>query len=150
MHRRRARRHRAAVHRRPGLPAGGRLPAAHRGPDDDYPLQLSTGRSLYHFHTRTKTGRAPELQRAAPDAWAELAAADAADLGVADGDQVRVESRRGAIVVTARVTGITPGTVFVPFHYAPRAANELTLTAWDPVSKQPLFKTAAVRVTRED
>jgi anaerobic selenocysteine-containing dehydrogenase len=118
-------------------------------PDDDYPLQLTTGRSLYHFHTRTKTGRAPELQRAAPDAWAELSAADAAALGVADGDRVRVESRRGAIVVAARVTGITPGTVFVPFHYAPRAANELTLTAWDPVSKQPLFKTAAVRVTRE-
>jgi predicted molibdopterin-dependent oxidoreductase YjgC len=65
------------------------------------------------------------------------------------GDRVRVESRRGAIVVAARVTGITPGTVFVPFHYAPRAANELTLTAWDPVSKQPLFKTAAVRVARE-
>jgi len=118
-------------------------------PDDDYPLLLTTGRSLYHFHTRTKTGRAPELQRAAPEAWAELSAADAAQLGVEDGDRVRVESRRGAVVVAARVTGIAPGTVFVPFHYAPQAANELTLTAWDPVSKQPLYKTAAVRVARE-
>jgi anaerobic selenocysteine-containing dehydrogenase len=79
----------------------------------------------------------------------ELSAADAAGLGVAEGDRVRVESRRGAIEVAARVTGIAPGMVFVPFHYAPQAANELTLTAWDPVSKQPLFKTAAVRVARE-
>jgi anaerobic selenocysteine-containing dehydrogenase len=118
-------------------------------PDDDYPLLLTTGRSVYQFHTRTKTGRAPELQRAAPEAWVELSADDAAGLGVADGDPVRVESRRGAVVVPARVTAIAPGTVFVPFHYAPQAANELTLTAWDPVSKQPLYKTAAVRVARE-
>jgi ferredoxin-nitrate reductase len=118
-------------------------------PDDDYPLVLTTGRSLYQFHTRTKTGRAPELQRAAPEAWVELSAADAAGLGVAEGDRVRVASRRGAIQVEARVTGIRQGTVFVPFHYADQAANELTLTAWDPVSKQPLYKTAAVRVTRE-
>ena len=118
-------------------------------PDDDYPLLLTTGRSLYQFHTRTKTGRAPELQQAAPEAWVELSAADAARLGVVDGDRVRVESRRGVVVAAARVTGIAPGMVFVPFHYAPQAANELTLTAWDPVSKQPLYKTAAVRVARE-
>jgi anaerobic selenocysteine-containing dehydrogenase len=118
-------------------------------PDEDFPLLLTTGRTVYHFHTRTKTGRAPRLQEAAPEAWVELSADDAARLGVADGDQVRVESRRGAIRVPARITGIDPGTVFVPFHYADQAANELTLTAWDPVSKQPVFKTAAVRVARE-
>ena len=118
-------------------------------PDDDYPLLLTTGRSLYQFHTRTKTGRAPELQRAAPEAWLELSAADAAELGVADGDRVLVTSRRGRIDVTARITPIAKGMVFVPFHYADQAANELTLTAWDPVSKQPLFKTAAVRVAKE-
>jgi anaerobic selenocysteine-containing dehydrogenase len=83
-------------------------------------------------------------------AWVELSAADADRLGVAEGDQVRVESRRGAIQVPARVTGIDPGTVFVPFHYADQAAKELARTAWDPVSKQPQFKTAAVRVARED
>jgi ferredoxin-nitrate reductase len=118
-------------------------------PDEEYPLLLTTGRSLYQFHTRTKTGRAPQLQAAAPEAWVELSAADAASLGVADGDRVRVSSRRGSVEAAARVTGIAPGMVFVPFHYAPQAANELTLTAWDPVSKQPLFKTAAVRVARE-
>ncbi len=100
--------------------------------------------------------RAPQLQAAAPDAWVEVSAADADRLGVVEGDLVRVESARGAIEVAARVSGVREGTVFVPFHYgdtdAPggrrRAANELTITAWDPVSKQPQFKTAAVRVTR--
>jgi anaerobic selenocysteine-containing dehydrogenase len=118
-------------------------------PDDEFPLLLTTGRSVYHFHTRTKTGRAPELQAAAPEAWVELSAADADRLGVADGDLVRVESRRGAVEVACRITGIAEGMVFVPFHYARQAANELTLTAWDPVSKQPLYKTAAVRLSRE-
>ena len=118
-------------------------------PDEQFPLLLTTGRSVYQFHTRTKTGRAPELQAAAPEAWVELSAGDAARLGVAEGDVVRVESRRGAIQAPARITGIDPGTVFVPFHYAGQAANELTRTAWDPVSKQPQFKTAAVRVARE-
>jgi anaerobic selenocysteine-containing dehydrogenase len=118
-------------------------------PDDEFPLLLTTGRTLYHFHTRTKTGRAPELQEAAPEAWLELSAADADRLGVADGDLVRVCSRRGAVEVACRITGIAEGMVFVPFHYARQAANELTLTAWDPVSKQPLYKTAAVRLSRE-
>ncbi|MDX6554424.1 MAG: hypothetical protein QOD86_619, partial [Miltoncostaeaceae bacterium] len=82
-------------------------------------------------------------------------------LGVLEGDLVRVESLRGALEGRARISGIRPGMVFVPFHYgywdrgdgvgpsgAPRAANELTITAWDPVSKQPAFKVAAVRVRR--
>ncbi|MFF5078455.1 molybdopterin oxidoreductase family protein [Actinoplanes sp. NPDC000266] len=115
-------------------------------PGDDYPLALTTGRTVYHFHTRTKTARAPELNAAAPDPWVGLHPDDAARLGVAEGDQVAVTSPRGAIVVPVRLTGVRPGTVFVPFHYGPQAANELTMTAWDPVSKQPLFKMAAVRV----
>jgi anaerobic selenocysteine-containing dehydrogenase len=113
---------------------------------------------VYHFHTRTKTGRAPELDAAAPDVWVELSAEDASDLGVADGDLVRVESPRGAMEGPARVGGIRPGTVFVPFHYGywdrddgdrDRAANELTITAWDPVSYQPIYKVGAVRLTKE-
>jgi predicted molibdopterin-dependent oxidoreductase YjgC len=126
-------------------------------PDDAHPLLLTTGRTVYHFHTRTKTGRAPELQAAAPDVWAELSAADAAELGIRDGDPIAISSARGELHAPARITGIRPGVVFVPFHYgywdsdgdAPdRAANELTLTTWDPVSKQPLYKVAAVAVTR--
>jgi anaerobic selenocysteine-containing dehydrogenase len=132
---------------------------APEAPSDDFPLLLTTGRTVYHFHTRTKTGRAAELQNAAPEAWVELAAIDAGALGVSEGDWVRVETPRGHVDVRARLTDIRPGVVFVPFHYGywdkrtdddrwPTAANELTITAWDPVSKQPLFKTAAARVTK--
>jgi ferredoxin-nitrate reductase len=118
--------------------------------DDAYPLNLMTGRSVYHFHTRTKTGRAPELNAAAPEPWVELAPSDAADLDISDGDLVRVESRRGAVEVTARCNGYEPGRVFLPFHYGDEgtAANELTPTSWDPVSKQPHFKSGAARVVR--
>ncbi|MEV4619081.1 nitrate reductase [Asanoa sp. NPDC049573] len=128
-------------------------------PGAEYPLRLVTGRSLYHFHTRTKTARAPELNAAAPDVWVELHPSDAAAAGIGDGERVRVESPRGAVTAPARLSGVRPGVVFLPFHYGwwdsadgpdGRAANELTLTAWDPVSKQPLFKSAAVRVTRTE
>jgi ferredoxin-nitrate reductase len=125
-------------------------------PDDEHPLRLDTGRSIFHFHTRTKTGRAPQLRDAAPDVWVELSAADAARLGLAEGDLVEVRSARGAIRAPARIAGVREGAVFVPFHYGwwdepdrrSRAANELTLTAWDPVSKQPLFKAGAVAVAK--
>jgi ferredoxin-nitrate reductase len=127
-------------------------------PNADYPFLLTTGRTVYHWHTRTKTGRVRELDGAAPDVWVELAPADAAMLEVSEGDLVRVESPRGWIEGKARVTGIRDGVVFVPFHYgswtrkdgrrSDRAGNELTIVAWDPVSKQPLFKSASVRVTR--
>jgi ferredoxin-nitrate reductase len=129
-------------------------------PTETHPMQLTTGRTVYHFHTRTRTGRAPELNAAAPDVWVELSSADAERLGVSAGDPVRVESARGSVEGPARITEIRPGSVFVPFHYGywdegapgpngagPRAANEMTITAWDPVSKQPLFKLAAVRVS---
>ena len=124
-------------------------------PDDAYPFLLTTGRVTHHFHTRTKTGRAPELQAAEPEPFVELAAADAERLGISEGDLVEVTSRRGRACGAARVTGIEPGVAFMPFHYgdwdAPGregAANRLTLTGWDPVSKQPHFKYAAVRLRR--
>ena len=134
----------------------------HEQISEEYPLQLSTGRTVYHWHTRTKTRRVRELNVAAPEMWVELCAEDAQPLGVVDGDLVRVESPRGRIVAPARLTGTRPGVVFAPFHYGyfdtapdegpkkrPRAANELTRTEWDPVSKQPIFKVTAVRVTKE-
>jgi anaerobic selenocysteine-containing dehydrogenase len=131
------------------------------GPSEGYPFRLVTGRTLYHFHTRTKTARAPQLQDAAPEAWVELCPSDADPLGVGEGDVVRVESPRGRLEARARIGGIRRGVVFVPFHYGyfdrpggegpdghARAANELTITQWDPVSKQPLFKSSACRVTK--
>jgi predicted molibdopterin-dependent oxidoreductase YjgC len=74
--------------------------------------------------------------------------ADARRLGVAEGDVVRIESVRGALELPARITHERDGVVFVPFHYGARAANELTMTVWDPVSKQPAYKHAAVRVNK--
>ncbi len=122
----------------------------HGGPTADYPWRLTTGRTVYHFHTRTKTGRARELNDAAPEPWAEIAAADAEQLGIADGDIVRISTPSGAIEVPARLTPGREGTVFVPFHYGggSGAANELTITTWDPVSKQPQFKVCGARIER--
>ncbi|WP_100498386.1 molybdopterin oxidoreductase family protein [Geodermatophilus chilensis] len=137
--------------------------APHELPSQDFPFQLITGRTLYHFHTRTKTGRAPQLNAAAPEVWVEMSASDAADRGFAEGDLLEVATPRGRVRARLRVSGIRPGVLFLPFHYGywdtkdgsqpkkkgeGRAANELTLTDWDPVSKQPIFKTAAARVER--
>ena len=134
----------------------------HEDTSADYPLQLITGRTVYHFHTRTKTARAPELNAAAPEVWAEISPAEASAQGLADGDLVQVTTPRGAIRARLRTTAIRDGMVFLPFHYGywdtpaghrppdggpGRAANETTVTDWDPVSKQPLFKSGAARVT---
>lgn len=123
-------------------------------PDEDYPLWLTTGRLVHHFHTRTKTGRV-ELQAMAPEAFVEMSREDAEAQGIRDGDLLTVSSRRGCVIVPVRITGIRRGVLFMPFHYGywddegrPRAANELTLEEWDPVSKQPHFKYAAARVAR--
>jgi len=124
---------------------------AYEVPDDEYPLRLTTGRTVYHFHTRTKTMRAAPLQEAAPSMWVEVSRVDAAARGIHEGDIVRVTSRRGYIEAPARVSHVRDGVVFAPWHYGGdplTAANELTLTAWDPVSKQPEFKVAAIRLQK--
>ncbi len=127
----------------------------HEVPDSEYPLWLTTGRLVYHFHTRTKTARSKDLNDAAPDGYIQISEADAAKYGIADGDMIEVESRRGKVTEPARIGGIEPGLIFIPFHYGywdhperSRAANELTLTEWDPVSKQPHFKYAAVKISK--
>jgi anaerobic selenocysteine-containing dehydrogenase len=124
-------------------------------PDAAYPFYLTTGRLTYHFHTRTRTGQSPELYAAAPDAYVQINAADALELGIQEGDFVRVTSRRSVVEERARIGNIESGHVFIPFHYGywdnpgrSRAANELTIFGWDPVSKQPFFKYAAVKLER--
>jgi ferredoxin-nitrate reductase len=129
----------------------------HEEPDDKYPLWLTTGRSVYHFHTRTKTGRSKALNDAAPDVFVEISHEDAHSYGIEEGDMIKVVSRRGSVKAPARIADVIPGTIFIPFHYGywdkdqsehERAANELTLPVWDPVSKQPHFKYAAVNMTK--
>ncbi|MFD6268031.1 molybdopterin oxidoreductase family protein [Nocardia asteroides] len=131
------------------------LPASER-PDTEFPFALITGRTLYHFHTRTKTARAAQLDAAAPQVWVEMSEDDADRLTIGEGDLLEVQTRRGAVWARARISGIRPGVLFLPFHYGywdtggdhDRAANELTRTEWDPASKQPLFKTAAACVRK--
>ncbi len=117
-------------------------------PDDDYPLTLSTGRILFHWHGGTLSRRSPGLDRIAPEAEVEIHPTDAAHLGVTSGQMVRVASRRGAITASARLTERSPeGTIFMTFHFAEAAANLLTIDAVDPVAKIPEYKACAVRVT---
>jgi anaerobic selenocysteine-containing dehydrogenase len=127
----------------------------HECPDMNYPFWLTTGRVIFHFHTRTKTGRSEALNAAAPDAFVQMSEQDAEHLQIAEGDMVEVSSRRGRISAPAKIGGILPGHLFVPFHYGywdhpdrARAANEVTPTEWDPVSKQPYFKCAAVSLRK--
>ncbi|HEX6210181.1 MAG TPA: formate dehydrogenase subunit alpha [Methylomirabilota bacterium] len=116
-------------------------------PDREYPLVLTTGRVLEHYHSGTMTRRVAALDWLVSEASIEVHPADAERLGVADGDRVRLRSRRGAVTARARVTsGITPGAVFMPFHFAEAAANELTHAALDPVAKIPEYKVCAVRL----
>ncbi|RSM72349.1 nitrate reductase [Kibdelosporangium aridum] len=128
---------------------------AHEPATDEFPFMLITGRTIYHFHTRTKTARAPQLNDAAPAMWVEISAMDAKLLGIAEGDLTEVRTPRGKVHARARVCGIREHVLFLPFHYGywdagqdeHRAANELTPTEWDPASKQPLFKTAAAAIS---
>jgi formate dehydrogenase major subunit len=118
-------------------------------PDDTYPMILTTGRLLEHWHTGAMTRRASVLDAIEPAAIAHLAPRDLKRLGVAPGGRVRVETRRGAIELTARVDrDVPPGLVFIPFCYAEAPANVLTNPALDPDGKIPEFKFCAARVER--
>ena len=116
-------------------------------PDAEYPLVLSTGRILEHFHTGTMSRRSEVLDELVPLGAIEISPADAEPLGIEDGRKVRVTSRRGQIEIPARVTDrVAPGTTFLAFHYREAPANRLTIAALDPVAKIPELKVCAVRV----
>jgi anaerobic selenocysteine-containing dehydrogenase len=122
-------------------------------PDREFPFTAISGRQVYHWHTRTKTMKSPLLAGAAPGAFVAMNAADAKKLKVRDGDIVRVTSRRGAVEAPARVGELVPQrVVFIPFHYGEldedTSPNNLMPKLHDPVSKQPIQKSAAVRVER--
>jgi formate dehydrogenase major subunit len=116
-------------------------------PDEQYPLVLNTGRVLEHWHTGSMTRRATALDALEPEAFVGIHPDDAQEIGVADGDRVRVTSTRGSIVLRARVSGREyRGAIFIPFHFREASANLLTLDEVDPEGKIPEFKFCAVRV----
>lgn len=120
-------------------------------PDVDYPFMLCTGRVLEHWHTGTMTRRIPELSRAMPSAYLEMNPEDAAEKGIQTGDKVNVESRRGSVELQVWINGRgnpPRGTVFIPFFDETLMANDLTLDAIDPFSKQPDYKKSAVKISK--
>ncbi|MCK4376308.1 MAG: molybdopterin-dependent oxidoreductase, partial [Candidatus Brocadiae bacterium] len=118
-------------------------------PDDDYPFVLSTGRVLQHFHTGTMSRRSDVLDTLVPVGTIEMHPDDAARLGIADSDTVRVASRRGEIELPAHLTDrVAPGATFLAFHYREAPANRLTIAALDPIAKIPELKVCAVKLTK--
>jgi formate dehydrogenase major subunit len=126
------------------VPAG--LVAADEQPDADYPLVLLTGRQLEHWHTGSMSRRSGVLDAIEPEPVALMHPQDLAALGLAPGQPVRLQSRRGEVCLYARADeGSPPGTVFVAFCWYEAAINRLTNPALDPVAKIPEFKYCAVR-----
>ncbi|WP_431270605.1 molybdopterin dinucleotide binding domain-containing protein [Dankookia sp. P2] len=112
-------------------------------PDERYPLILTTGRLLEHWHTGSMTRRAGMLDALEPEPTASLAPAELARRGLAPGQRLRLETRRGAIEMAARADPALPeGLVFVPFAYREAAANLLTNPQLDPIGKIPSSNTA--------
>ena len=119
-------------------------------PRPGFPLILNTGRTVEHWHTRTKTGRVPILDWLSPSAWVEVNPRDAQRVNVKPSDRVDVVSQRGRIRnLRVRLTEtVAPGQVFVPFHWADFNANQVTQSAFDPISREPNYKQCAVRIER--
>jgi assimilatory nitrate reductase catalytic subunit len=119
-------------------------------PSADFPFVLNTGRTVKHWHTRTKTGSISILQEMSPRAWLEMNPVDARRLSLKPHDRVEIISARGRVSkVELRVTEIiAPGQVFLLFHFAESNANQVTQSAFDPISRKPNFEKCAVRVEK--
>jgi formate dehydrogenase major subunit len=117
--------------------------------DEEYPFVLSTGRRLYHYHTRTQTGRVEGLNEMLSEETADISQQDANRLGIKDGEKILVRSRRGEVKVKAKVTEQVPsGMVWMAFHFREACANWLTNPAFDPVSKTAEYKACAVKIQK--
>jgi anaerobic selenocysteine-containing dehydrogenase len=119
-------------------------------PNEEYSFILNTGRTVEHWHTRTKTAQVAMLDSMVPNAWLEMNPVDAARLNLKPHDRVTVSSRRREVKnLELRITGIVaPGQVFMPFHFSETNSNLVTLGAFDPISREPNFKQCAVRVEK--
>ncbi len=117
--------------------------------DAEYPIALTTGRIVEHWHTLTMTGTSPQLNRAAPKAYVEIHPQDAKEMDIKNKTQVILTSRRGSLKIEARVIDRpAPGTIFVPWHWREWPINVLCNDVFDPGSKEPEYKVAAVKVTK--
>lgn len=119
-------------------------------PNKEYDFILNTGRTVEHWHTRTKTARVEQLHAMVPNAWLEMNPADAKRLRLNSHDRVTVVSRRSRVAnLELRITAIiAPGQLFMPFHFSETNSNLVTLGAFDPISREPNFKQCAVRVEK--
>jgi formate dehydrogenase major subunit len=116
--------------------------------DAEYPFTLMTGRLIFHYHTRTQTDRAKVLHYEVPENYVQINTEDAKRLKIANGEKIKVRSRRGESLPIARVTDeVAPGVLFMAMHF-PQGANALTNTALDPLSKMPELKHCAVAVEK--
>jgi predicted molibdopterin-dependent oxidoreductase YjgC len=115
--------------------------------NEEYPILLTTGRMLYHYNIMTRHSRNLETLR--PYELAEINPVDAAKLGVEEGGEIRVSSRRGSVVSRITITDkVPPGVMFMTFHYKESPVNELTNSAFDPITKTAEYKVTAVRIER--
>ena len=122
--------------------------APHEWPDEEYPFLATTGRVLYHYHTGSMSRRSAPAEFVR-EMYVELHPEDARKMGCAEGEPLRIASRRGEITGAAKITDrVPPGMVFLPFHFAENPANRLTAAELDPTCKIPGFKVNAVRVER--
>lgn len=118
-------------------------------PDADYPFTLSTGRRLYHYHTRTQTGRCEGLNELLPEEYADISEVDAKRLGIEHGEMIIVKSRRGTVTVKAQVSERIPeGLVWMAMHYFENNANWLTTRSGDTITKTPEYKACAVAIEK--
>jgi len=118
-------------------------------PDAEYPLVLSTGRRLYHYHTRTQTGRSAGINELLSEETADISRVDADAYGIEHGEMIRVKSRRGEVVVKAKVTDQVPkGLVWMAFHFREGCANWLTNPAYDPITQTAEYKACAVAIEK--
>jgi assimilatory nitrate reductase catalytic subunit len=119
-------------------------------PDEEYPFFYTTGRVIFHYLSGNQTRRIGALVENAPEPYVEIHPLAARKLGIEAGDIVRVTSRRGEMFVPAKITrAIRPDTVFIPYHWGGKqAANQLTVRAFDPISRIPDYKVCAVQIER--
>ena len=116
--------------------------------DKEYPYTLMTGRVIFHYHTRTQTGRCKVLDYEVPESYIQINTKDALELGIKEGEKIKVRSRRGETITNARVTDdVAPKVLFMAMHFAD-GVNNLTNTALDPLSKMPELKHCAVAVEK--